>query len=214
MGKSSDKVEIETDLEASNVNTDTDISSSTKDPPRILKVESDDEEGLEEMTFYGAYETIDIPQPGSRLPKVSNDVENCDENRSTNNDEGDGESTAPRQEDRQVPSGCAICLSAFLAQEKISWASNEACPHVFHHDCLLQWFHAVGRKEKKKKLRERPEMSEQEGLDLICNFPKLCPCCRQSFCTEIENPPDEAEPGRGGGGEIEESSSEDPASAT
>lgn len=91
---------------------------------------------------------------------------------------------------RQVPNGCAVCLSLFLPDEKISWSSNPDCSHVFHHDCLLHWFHEVGRKTQKRHLLLRPDMSEAEALGLLCKFPKLCPCCRQTFCAEV---PEEGE---------------------
>ena len=85
---------------------------------------------------------------------------------------------------RQAPNGCAICLAYFVADEKISWSSNDKCLHVFHHDCLVHWFHTVGRKTRKKQLREMPQMDDAEALELLCKFPKHCPCCRQTFCVE------------------------------
>jgi hypothetical protein len=140
--------------------------------------ENDDSEAiLEEMAFSGAREMVYVPQPGHKMVGL----------RQHPVQRGDTESPSPQLEDRrQAPSGCAICLSHFRATERISWASNCECPHVFHHDCLLHWFQAVGSKDQTKKLRERPDMSDQEVLDSICRFPKLCPCCRQQFCAEME----------------------------
>ena len=135
---------------------------------------------LEEMAVDGAREMVSVPVPGHKMILVCDDPV-----------PGAREQTISSHVEmrRQVPSGCAICLSQFSAEERISWASNSECPHVFHHDCLLRWFQAVGSKDQKKQLRQNPDMSGEEALNLICKFPKLCPCCRQQFCTELEEPP-------------------------
>ena len=132
---------------------------------------------LQEMAVDGARVMVSVPQAGRKIILVND-----------NPAPGASEETiSPHVEERrQIPSGCAICLSEFRAEERISWASNSECPHVFHHDCLLRWFQTVGSKDQKKQLRQNPDMSGEEALDLICKFPKLCPCCRQQFCTELE----------------------------
>lgn len=48
---------------------------------------------------------------------------------------------------RKVPNGCAICLSSFQVNEKVSWSSNPSCKHVFHHACVLDWFSSSGKKQ-------------------------------------------------------------------
>jgi hypothetical protein len=140
----------------------------------------ENEDMLEEMAVDGAREMVSVPLPGHRMILVCDDPV-----------PGAREQTISPQYGmrRQVPSGCAICLSQFSTEERISWASNSECPHVFHHDCLLRWFQVVGSKDQKKQLRQNPDMSGEEALHLICKFPKLCPCCRQQFCTELEEPP-------------------------
>lgn len=83
---------------------------------------------------------------------------------------------------RLVSSGCAICLSLFRAEENITWSSNAECTHIFHTDCVLHWYLAVGRKAHRRRVRNNPEMSDEEALSKICGFPLACPCCRQDFC--------------------------------
>jgi hypothetical protein len=39
---------------------------------------------------------------------------------------------------------CEICLDDFVADDTIAWSGNEACHHVYHKDCLLEWL-AQGR---------------------------------------------------------------------
>lgn len=59
---------------------------------------------------------------------------------------------------RTVISSCAICLSCYQSGERIVWSSNSACPHLFHHDCMITW------------------MNKRRSID--------CPCCRQQFVVE------------------------------
>ena len=64
---------------------------------------------------------------------------------------------------------------------------GEECSHVFHQDCLLRWFQAVGSKHQAKQLQLSPTMTEKEAIDTLFKFPKLCPCCRRTFCIEMED---------------------------
>lgn len=57
---------------------------------------------------------------------------------------------------RLVPNVCSICLCNYNVGNTVVWSSNEACEHVFHENCILQWL-----------------MKQREG--------PLCPCCRRDF---------------------------------
>lgn len=133
---------------------------STTIKPQCDGASDDEADEMVVCDFQDAHEVITVPLAGQ---------ENSSEVASTR---------------RFVPSGCAICLSVFAPEEKITWSSNPECAHIYHHDCLLHWFHTVGRKTQRKHKRETPHASETEALELIYKFPKSCPCCRQAFCIE------------------------------
>ncbi len=161
------------ELENDNVDVEAATGLSKAIPDSDSPVDGECEEGLKEWDLCGADEFVYVPMPGQ------GHTGNAGE------EQKDKDTTAQVQL-RQAPSGCAVCLSQFLANEKISWSSNADCSHVFHHECLLRWFQAEGRKTQKKQLQLRPNMSEEEALDLLFQFPKPCPCCRRTFCIEIE----------------------------
>lgn len=58
------------------------------------------------------------------------------------------------EEMRRVPAQCAVCIADYEVGDSVIWSTNDACPHVFHEDCILTWL-------SKGKRR--------------------CPCCRQFF---------------------------------
>jgi len=81
-----------------------------------------------------------------------------------------------KDDKREVPIFCAICLSEYEVGEEVCWSSNADCTHVFHRDCLVEWLAALGR--RKSPLEQfRPIPNEEE----LINYPLECPCCRQEF---------------------------------
>jgi hypothetical protein len=91
-----------------------------------------------------------------------------------------GKSVLVKYKTRQVANGCAICLCEFESDDYVNWAANRECPHVFHSECILNWFLASGRREQKRR-RQHPERSTGDPLKDVITFPTVCPCCRQQY---------------------------------
>lgn len=92
---------------------------------------------------------------------------------------GEGEMT---QLPRRIESdGCAICMNPLDVGQKVVWSSNPECSHVFHHQCLLDWFLAVGAKKWKVQAARHIEMDPVSLEQEISKFPKLCPICRRDY---------------------------------
>lgn len=88
---------------------------------------------------------IRVPEPGVRL-------EDCIKLRVTSGD-------------------CAICLNAYKLDDRIMWSTNQACPHVFHLQCMTTWAEKVSSTQE-----------DGDGGGTVA-----CPCCRQAFtdCTFV-----------------------------
>ena len=41
--------------------------------------------------------------------------------------------------DRFKYNECPICMSPMVAGEIVSWSPNQACNHVYHHECIKEW---------------------------------------------------------------------------
>jgi len=84
--------------------------------------------------------------------------------------------TQQKNDRREVPIFCAVCLGEYETTDRVCWSSNTACTHVFHHDCIFQWLKASGKRASKQQ-----RFSENPTVKQVMNFAMECPCCRQSF---------------------------------
>eukprot|EP00984_Skeletonema_dohrnii_P015463 scaffold6697_cov109-Skeletonema_dohrnii-CCMP3373.AAC.2 len=81
------------------------------------------------------------------------------------------DSIQQKDDRREVPIFCAICLGEFEASERVCWSSNTECTHVlFHHDCMLHWLKSVGKRACKlqQSFSETPSVKQVMNFD-ICN---------------------------------------------
>ena len=92
-------------------------------------------------------------------------------------DDSDVENNTRSKDDRrEVPIFCAVCLGEYEVGEKVCWSSNTECTHVFHHDCMKNWLEASGKRASKHQ-----RFSENPTRRQVLNFSMECPCCRQAF---------------------------------
>ena len=121
------------------------------------------------------YTHISIPQPGHDT-KVDHPYSPClevkEEEQSTNEDT----TRQQAKETRVVPAFCAICLAKYELSERVCWASNVECSHVFHEDCALQWLVSLGRR---RTMGQQFDKNTSEVV--LMGFQPECPCCRQRF---------------------------------
>ncbi len=143
------------------------VTNEVKEKRSESLTDEEEEEAVLVFDFDDSYQKVNVPLPGHMRADV---------------DAPEG-STSNR---RLVSNGCAICLSLFGPEEKITWSSNPECPHIFHSDCVLHWYLTVGRKVQQRRIRRDPELSSDEVISKICDFPMDCPCCRrQNFCHDF-----------------------------
>lgn len=148
----------------------------------VEEEEEDDANNLECDNSQCRHRTIFIPQPGRK-------VEECANDESENNSKlASQPASAAIVTKKQAHSDeCAVCLNPFEVGQRVAWSSNPDCPHVFHHECLLEWFAAVGIKaweKAEKKRRASKEKDDREASTIqkqICKFPTLCPYCRRDY---------------------------------
>ncbi|GKY99322.1 hypothetical protein MPSEU_000887300 [Mayamaea pseudoterrestris] len=103
-------------------------------------------------------------------------------------DEGDNE----QKDCREVPNGCAICLSLFKPDDRISWSSNPDCSHVFHHDCVLDWL-KTNKRKKSRRQRDAEQIHISDAVDpvkWITRGNMACPCCRRDFVVRLKEEED------------------------
>lgn len=103
--------------------------------------------------------------------KVPQDKPSCAKDTAENKDSNDVE--------RAVPIFCAVCLMEYEVSDRVCWSSNKECTHVFHEDCIVQWFVSSGR--TKSKRRWFPDNPSERRL--MC-YELECPCCRQEFISK------------------------------
>eukprot|EP00545_Synedropsis_sp_CCMP1620_P007618 CAMPEP_0119007036 /NCGR_PEP_ID=MMETSP1176-20130426/2723_1 /TAXON_ID=265551 /ORGANISM="Synedropsis recta cf, Strain CCMP1620" /LENGTH=423 /DNA_ID=CAMNT_0006959095 /DNA_START=92 /DNA_END=1359 /DNA_ORIENTATION=+ len=122
---------------------------------------SDDEMGNIDFSFEETNTFVGVPFPG--VPLIG-------ENRKI----------------RFVPNGCAVCLCEFEVGERVTWSATGGDPHVFHEDCMMNYFLSVGSKASRRRRRHPDDQDpDQDPREAATDFPMLCPCCRQQFVSKI-----------------------------
>ena len=118
---------------------------------------------------------ISIPLPGHDV-RGEVCVEMKEEEQSTSKMINNEATKQPIKETRVAPIFCAVCLAKYELSERVCWASNSECSHVFHEQCILQWIVSLGRRKTMGQQFDK-NSSEEE----LMKYQPECPCCRQHF---------------------------------
>lgn len=118
---------------------------------------------------------ISIPLPGHDV-RGEVCVEVKEEEQATSKMINNEATKQPIKETRVAPIFCAVCLAKYELSERVCWASNSECSHVFHEQCILQWLVSLG---KRKTMGQQFDKNSSE--EELMKYQPECPCCRQHF---------------------------------
>mmetsp|Transcript_51105 Transcript_51105/g.76340 ORF Transcript_51105/g.76340 Transcript_51105/m.76340 type:complete len:332 (-) Transcript_51105:1062-2057(-) len=100
-------------------------------------------------------------------------VEHFEKNVEEHQQQPDIEAQTPQKNNpaSQVSSGCSICLNKYVVGDEVT--TSPGCGHMFHMNCLMDWFLSDGRN---KQQTSTSTGEEKKGVPVYS-----CPCCRQPF---------------------------------
>ena len=68
---------------------------------------------------------------------------------------------------RNVPNGCAICLSLFIGGDRVTWSATPSDPHVFHEHCMLRYLNSVGSKAARSRQQNQHQGAQNQVEDAM-----------------------------------------------
>lgn len=175
-------------MDSGSQDTDDDQVTTDIETPTPVREKQPDTEDSDDFlaSEFDKDQTVCVPLSGQAVVRKNKDKEQAEQSPTTSSACTSSSSSSTNH--RLVCNRCAVCLCRFEADEEITWSSNPDCSHVFHNECIINWSLAVGKKAHRRRKRDNPDMTDEEALDLICEFPILCPCCRQEFCINKSSP--------------------------
>ena len=117
---------------------------------------------------------LQLPLPGSKAPSAA-----------------DYPAAIETDDLRVIFPECSVCLNNFKVGERISWSPEDDCDHVFHQDCIMQWFLTLSRRDDAKR--------RKRSYGVECKL--HCPMCRQDFIASDTTFSDSEDGGGGDGTE-------------
>jgi hypothetical protein len=117
---------------------------------------------------------LQLPLPGSKAPSAA-----------------DYPAAIETDDLRVIFPECSVCLNNFKVGERISWSPEDDCDHVFHQDCIMQWFLTLSRRDDAKR--------RKRSYGVECKL--HCPMCRQDFIASNTTFSDSEDGGGGDGTE-------------